>query len=683
MKRKTKPLITGGLLGLAGLGLLPQGAEANTSLPVAVPDPNLGATLAEDPHPVVVPEPSAQTTAPQTEEQGAAQPTWTPEADSPVLAAAEPAPAPSPQPKPAAVESTVPAPSAQADIVAPEATAVLPAPAPDAIAPVVEPSPSLEISEHAIAELAAASALEPRPADAVPQGVVLQREPEAIASPPVVAPAATPEPSAPEPPAASTISTEPSIAPKPAAAKPLAQAVQLPELAPAAPANRANDDDGQSDAIAIAPAVTPIRSAIPPAPAATARPSARQPASDVATLRSRAAAVQSLLHDLRSAYGIEAPLTATDATATPAAPLRQVSRPETLNRGPQLPPLPSRSARRRPAVQPQPVAAAITAPAANAPQLSPLPGQPPNVALALPTPQPVMSSGQAVYLTPSNSGNTPPGSSAEVAASPPPVAQPSAVTTAQATPSTPEADQVRDDLRIEPLTTAANPAQSFPPSPNAGIPSAFGAEWGDVFFSASLSGADRLRAEADGSLSMGFGLGDARRAVGVELAYNLQSIRRFGENGGFDAKVHRQVYSSDTTQVAAAVGVNNFVSYGADTAGTSTSVYGVVTAAHLLQPEHPVNRLPITTTLGAGSGYFSGDNSDVGVIAGVGLQVHPQFSINTAWSGAGLNVGASIVPEPTIPLTLNLLYGDIGNNTRAGSVAVLSIGYGFNFGPRF
>jgi hypothetical protein len=242
---------------------------------------------------------------------------------------------------------------------------------------------------------------------------------------------------------------------------------------------------------------------------------------------------------------------------------------------------------------------------------------------------------------------------------------------------------VRDELRIEPLTTAADPAQSFPPSPNAGIPSGFGADWGDLFFSASLSGADRLRVEADGSLSMGFGLGDARQAVGVELAYNLQSIRQFGDNGGFDAKVHRHVYGSDTTQVAAAVGVNNFVSYGSNAAGTSASVYGVVTAAHLLQPEHPVNRLPITATLGAGSGYFSGDNSDVGVIAGVGLQVHPQFSINTAWSGVGLNVGASIVPEPTIPLTLNLLYGDIGNNTRAGSVAVLSIGYGFNFGPRF
>jgi hypothetical protein len=267
--------------------------------------------------------------------------------------------------------------------------------------------------------------------------------------------------------------------------------------------------------------------------------------------------------------------------------------------------------------------------------------------------------------------------------SPPPIAPEIAPASTAQTPPAADAAQIRDDLQIAPLTTTATSRPTFPPSPNAGIPSGFGANWGDLFISASLSGADRVRPEADGSLSAGFGLGDSRRAVGVELNYNLLSVRRFGENGGFDAKIHRQVYSSDQTQVAAAVGLNNFASYGPEAGGSRSSLYGVVTAAHLLQPEHPVNRLPITGTLGLGGGTFSGEGSDVGVIAGVGLQVHPQFSLNTAWSGVGVNVGASIVPVPTVPLTLNLLYGDIGNNTQAGSVAVLSIGYGFNFGPRF
>jgi len=250
-------------------------------------------------------------------------------------------------------------------------------------------------------------------------------------------------------------------------------------------------------------------------------------------------------------------------------------------------------------------------------------------------------------------------------------------------PNTATAEIQREDLRIEPLATDPVPTVRYSPSPNAGIPSAFGAAWGDVFASATVTGADRLRNEVDGSISAGFGVGNPATAVGVELAYNLLSLRNFAENGSFDAKIHREVFTNDTTQAAVAVGWNNFVNYGDDVAGTESSVYGVVSAAHLLQPEHPTHRLPITGTLGVGGGNFSGDNSDVGVIAGVGLQVDPRLSLNAAWSGVGLNVTASVAPLPEIPLTLNFLYGDITNNTEAGSVAAFTVGYGFNFGPRF
>ncbi len=241
----------------------------------------------------------------------------------------------------------------------------------------------------------------------------------------------------------------------------------------------------------------------------------------------------------------------------------------------------------------------------------------------------------------------------------------------------------REELLIEPLATDPVSTVRYAPSPNAGIPSAFGASWGDVFVSATLAGADRLRNEADGSLSAGFGVGNPQTAVGLELAYNLLSIRNFAENGSFDAKVHREIFSNDTTQAAAAVGWNNFVNYGDDVAGTESSVYGVVSAAHLLQPDHPTHRLPITGTLGIGGGAFSHDNADVGVLAGVGLQVDPQLSLNAAWSGVGLNVAASVAPLSEIPLTLNFLYADITNNTEAGSVAAFTVGYGFNVGPRF
>ncbi|OKH51088.1 hypothetical protein NIES30_03195 [Phormidium tenue NIES-30] len=681
-------------MGLAGLGLLPSQAEATPDNLAVAPEPSLGTDLAVDPHPVVAPEPSAQTTEPQIGHQGAPQPTWTPDEDHPVVAAAiaaqTPAPAaavviPQPEPSaPAVTENRIPEisePASGAALAAvPETTAIAPADAlnPAGVSPEpstntltdlpVAPAPEPAVIQAEMAEVAetteaaettesdqAAIASQPIGTPAIP--VVIQN----VADTPVTAPTATP---------AETLAA---TSAKPTASKP-AQALQLPEIEPrsatttaiASPApQEASEDLAATSTLAIAPRPTPADRV------ATSGATPRQTAVDVATLRSRATTVQALLRDLRTAYGLE----------LQSSPGRQVSQPEIASRGPQLPPLPSRADRNAAAANPaanQIFVAPRPSPAMarqteREPQLPSFAGHSPNIALALPHPQPTLSTGRAAIASPP----------VELVAAPLSADTVPAVTTAQATPSTPDATQLRDDLRVAPLTTTAEAVRSFPPSPNAGIPSAFGANWGDVFFSASLAGADRIRPEADGSLSMGFGLGDSRRAVGVELAYNLQSVRQFGENGGFDAKVHRQVYSSDKTQVAAAVGVNNFASYGTNAGGGESSPYGVVTAAHLLQPDHPHNRLPITASLGLGGGAFSGERSDVGVFAGVGLQVHPQFSINTAWSGVGVNVGASIVPVTTLPLTLNLLYGDVGNNTRAGSVAVLSIGYGFNFGPQF
>ncbi len=534
MTRKSKSLITSGLLGLAGLGLLPQGAEAATDLPAVAPDPSLGEALAKNPSSVLVPEPSAQATAPQVNES---QPAWSSE-DKPSAAIAATS---------AAVSATLSSDPVSSD---PVASPPLSSTEPDG-----EANVNIAVAEPAIAPAEAAPALESAQLPAAVTATVADDVADELANLPV-------QPA----PAAADVS----------AARPTAiAAAPRRETAPRA----VESASAIKSAGAIAPNLALTAPAHSPAPALD--PAARPTSPDLATLQARSTAVQALIRDLRATAGL-------DENATAAA--------ETVS----LPPM---------------------APAA-------------------------------------------------------------ATTIAQTLPAA-DAAQIRNDLQIAPLTTTANARRTFGPSPNAGIPSGFGANGGDVFISASLSGADRLRPEADGSISAGFGLGNSRRLVGVEFSYNLLSVRQFGENGGFDAKIHRQVYSSDETEIAAAVGLNNFVSYGPEAGGSRSSLYGVVTAAQLLQPEHPVNRMPITGTLGIGGGNFSDDGSDVGVIAGVGLQVHPQLSLNTAWSGVGLNVGASIVPAPTVPLTLNLLYGDIGNNTEAGSVAVLSIGYGFNFGPRF
>ncbi|MDB9540560.1 hypothetical protein NWP22_06605 [Anabaenopsis tanganyikae CS-531] len=247
---------------------------------------------------------------------------------------------------------------------------------------------------------------------------------------------------------------------------------------------------------------------------------------------------------------------------------------------------------------------------------------------------------------------------------------------------TPErsADQLRQELRVTPIFDVIQ-RRVYSPSASAGIPTAFGANWGDMFISLAGSTSDNVRPEVDGGTSLGFGLGNSRESLGLEVIYNNLSIRSFAQNGSVDAKVHRSLVSNSTTQIAAAVGWNNFTNYGDDAGGTfPSSVYGVVSAYHLLTPQSPNNSLPVTLSLGLGGApFFSNSNSGVGVIAGAGIQVHPQVAVSSAWSGRGLNLGASFIPVQTVPLSVAVIYGDALSNTESGSLLAVGIGYSFNF----
>ncbi|MDF5735515.1 MULTISPECIES: hypothetical protein [unclassified Nostoc] len=241
--------------------------------------------------------------------------------------------------------------------------------------------------------------------------------------------------------------------------------------------------------------------------------------------------------------------------------------------------------------------------------------------------------------------------------------------------------ELRQRLKIKPLFGGGK--QSYIPSLSFGIPSAFGANWGDFFVQAS--GATRKERNGngglDGSISAGFGLGDSQKSIGLEVAFNEGSIKNFGDNGTFDLKAHRVLSTSTTNQIAAAVGWNTFAQYGNEGVADS-SVYGEVTSVSLLQPNSPQNQMPLALTVGVGGGNFRDGNDDVGVFGGVGLQVHPQVGIGASWSGVALNAGLSFVPVQTIPLTIQLEGLDLTDRTAGGSAVLLSVSYGFNFLPK-
>lgn len=240
-------------------------------------------------------------------------------------------------------------------------------------------------------------------------------------------------------------------------------------------------------------------------------------------------------------------------------------------------------------------------------------------------------------------------------------------------------EQMKQELIVDPLFTTAQ--RTYPPSLTFGIPSAFGANWGDFFIGASGATAGSARnGQVDGSISTGFGIGDANKLIGMTFTYNIGSIRNFGSNGTFDLQGHRNIYQDATTSVAIAAGWSAFAQY-TNEAVTPSSVWGTVTSYSLLQPDNPINQLPLLLSVGVGGGYYRQDPASTGVFGGIGLQVAPQLGVGLQWSGVGLNLGLSFVPVPTLPLTVVATGADLTDNSPGGTRFILSVNYGFNFLP--
>lgn len=243
----------------------------------------------------------------------------------------------------------------------------------------------------------------------------------------------------------------------------------------------------------------------------------------------------------------------------------------------------------------------------------------------------------------------------------------------------PTVDQLRERLQIEPLPDTSS-VNSYGPGSAAAIPEGFGSEWGDVFITVTGASKDRVRTTfIDSGISTGFGLGNPRNLVGVELAYNILSTRtQFAVNGSFDLKVHRYIVEQPNFVASAALGVANFYSYGPEASLNPPVAYGVVSGFTYLRPDNLYEPMPLTVTLGTGGAPIFAE-SGVGLIAGAGVQVHPQIGLGSSWNAGGFNLGASFLPFRNVPLTLTALYTDVFNMTTPGHRLVLSLGYSYRF----
>lgn len=262
-----------------------------------------------------------------------------------------------------------------------------------------------------------------------------------------------------------------------------------------------------------------------------------------------------------------------------------------------------------------------------------------------------------------------------------PATAPVALPPPAATPSPEEVRRLREQLRIPPIVKRATPWPS--PSLSPGVPSAFVANWGDVFVGVSGATPGKQRdGVVDGSFNAGFGLGSAAKAVALEVSGGCGSIKDFCANGSFTARLGRLLVNEPNTRVSLAGAWQNFAQWGNE--GRQDNVYyGAVSYAVPLQPGRPFAQT-LQFNVGVGNSqyapYVSEDSeSQIGAFASLGVELTKFLGISGGWSGRGANAQLSITPFERLPITINLLGSDLFNQTPSGAVGVLSISWGANF----
>jgi hypothetical protein len=228
-------------------------------------------------------------------------------------------------------------------------------------------------------------------------------------------------------------------------------------------------------------------------------------------------------------------------------------------------------------------------------------------------------------------------------------------------------------------------------------PTGFGADNNLAFFGLSYQSRTRFTQTSDGEAGFGVGLGDAVKAVGVELSYSINSFgssQAFG-SGAFNAKVHKRL-SEDT---AVAIGWNQFAQVNLGNGRNASNVQSdypsnsyYLVGSKIFRTCEDINQplCRVAVTGGVGSGVFlpfstiqnavaNGTTATgLNVFGSVGVRVARPVSAILEWTGQDLAAGLSIAPFDNFPLVITPAVRDI---TGAGDGArfILGAGVAINF----
>jgi hypothetical protein len=219
------------------------------------------------------------------------------------------------------------------------------------------------------------------------------------------------------------------------------------------------------------------------------------------------------------------------------------------------------------------------------------------------------------------------------------------------------------------------------PGTSSGTPTAYGAQWGDLFIGAGYQRRTRYTQRDDGAVGAGFGLGNPRESLGVEAAITSLSTMRHGffRRSNISFKVHRAL----PWNLAIAYGWEGAINMGGTDAGSS--MYGVLTSYIPTRETYGSPFSSITLSGGVGGGRFQTEKAfneskhGVNAFGSVGVRVLSPVSLFADWTGQDLTLGASIVPFVRVPLFLTPAFADLTGSAGDGARFVLGAGLVFDF----
>jgi hypothetical protein len=235
------------------------------------------------------------------------------------------------------------------------------------------------------------------------------------------------------------------------------------------------------------------------------------------------------------------------------------------------------------------------------------------------------------------------------------------------------------------ITTVAVRKPVNAPATGITTPSAFGANFGDVFVGVGYQNNLPVAIAPPGGgestvYGAGLGIGNARDLIGLEASYTAAGTT-VADRGGVNFKVHKLLGDN----VAIAAGWENAIRNGYTNANDpKDTYYGVITG---ILPVGPTSNF--TASVGAGNGRFrtfgdlTADKNTTNIFGGLGFRFSENIAVAADYNGRNFSVSLPLTLKlgDSIGLQVTPALLDVAGDQNSGPKSRFAIGggIGFNF----